>query len=102
MLGQVESKLPGKVVAQVKYLEKEPEDFYTVVNLDGTFAMNRLREGNYSLLFFEDSDGDNRYSYGSLDPYKPAEWFFIYPDTVEIRGNWDMELTGIQFEKRSL
>ncbi|MEC9307294.1 MAG: hypothetical protein VX957_02830, partial [Candidatus Neomarinimicrobiota bacterium] len=94
--------LPGKVVAQVKYLEKEPEDFYTVVNLDGTFAMNRLREGNYSLLFFEDSDGDNRYSYGSLDPYKPAEWFFIYPDTVEIRGNWDMELTDIQFEKRSL
>ena len=102
LLGQVESKLPGKVVAQVKYLEKEPEDFHTVVNLDGTFAMNRLREGNYSLLFFEDSDGDNRYSYGSLDPYKPAEWFFIYPDTVEIRGNWDMELTGIQFEKRSL
>ena len=83
-------------------MKKEHSALGTYVNFDGKINIQRIREGNYSLLFFEDSDGGNRYSYGSLDPYKPAEWFFIYPDTVEIRGNWDMELTGIQFEKRSL
>ena len=102
LLGQIESSFPGKVVVQVEYLEKELKNFHAIVNSDGSFEMNRLQEGNYSLLFFQDSDGDNSYSYGNLDPYRPAEWFFAYPDTVEIRGNWDMELTGIQFEKKSL
>ncbi len=102
LLGQIDSGLPGKVVVQVKYLEKELKNFHAVVNSDGSFEMNRLREGNYSLLFFQDSDGNNSYSYGNLSPYRSAEWFFAYPDTVEIRGNWDMELTGIQFGKKSL
>ena len=97
LLGKVESSLMDGIVLQVKHLKNKFENLYTIVNSDGTFLMNRLPEGDYSLLFFQDDDGDNRYSYGSLDPHKPAEWYYVYPDTVLIRGNWDMELKKIQF-----
>tara|TARA_Y100000590_G_scaffold128088_1_gene146450 strand:- start:746 stop:2428 length:1683 start_codon:yes stop_codon:yes gene_type:complete len=102
LLGELESSIPRKIIAQVKDFEKGINNSHAIVNFDGTFLMNRLREGNYSLLFFEDSDGNNHYSYGTINPYKPAEWFFIFPDTVKIRGNWDMELNNIQIKKNFL
>jgi len=80
-------------------MEKEPQIFRTIVNSEGTFDMNRLPEGNYFLSFFKDSDGDNRYSFGNLSPYRPSEWFYLYPDTVKIRANWDLELNQINMEK---
>ncbi len=87
------------MVAEVTSMEKEPSTFRTVVNLDGIFEMNRLPEGNYSLLFFQDSDGNNRYSHGIVQPYTPSEWFYEYIDTVKIRTNWDLELHQINLEQ---
>ena len=96
-MGKIQPSLPDRLVLQVRHIKNKFENLYTTVNSDGTFLINRLPEGNYSLLFFQDDDGDNRYSYGSLNPYNPAEWHYTYPDTVLIRGNWDMELKEIQF-----
>ena len=63
------------------------------------FEMNELPEGNYRLLFFQDSDGNNQYSHGKVQPYISSEWFYEYSDTVKIRTNWDMELNQINLGK---
>ena len=47
-------------------------------------------------MFFQDSDNNMQYSHGRIDPYRPAEWFYYYPDTVKIRSNWDIELQEIK------
>ena len=99
LIGQTTESVRERVVAEVESMEKEPQIFRTVVNSEGTFDMNRLPEGNYFLSFFKDSDGDNRYSFGNLSPYRPSEWFYLYPDTVKIRANWDLELNQINMEK---
>jgi len=87
------------LVAEITEMEKEPRSFRTVVNSKGIFNMKQIPEGNYSLLFFQDSDGSNAYSHGNIDPYQPSEWFYVYPDTVKIRANWDLELDQIKLEQ---
>jgi hypothetical protein len=99
LIGTSAEKLSSKIVAEIASMEKKPSIFRSVVNLDGNFNMKKLPEGNYSLFFFQDSDGNDRYSYGRVDPYKPSEWFYTYPDTVNIRTNWDLELNSIKMEQ---
>jgi len=99
LIGSSSEKLSSKIVAEIASMEKKPSIFRSVVNLDGNFDMKKLPEGNYSLFFFQDSDGNDRYSYGRVDPYKPSEWFYTYPDTVNIRTNWDLELNSIKLEQ---
>ncbi len=99
LIGTSSEKLSSKIVVEIASMEKEPSVFRSVVNLDGNFDMKKLPEGNYSLFFFQDSDGNDRYSYGRVDPYKPSEWFYTYPDTVNIRTNWDLELNSIKLEQ---
>jgi hypothetical protein len=97
--GATSGKLPGKIIAEITSMEKEPSVFRSVVNLNGIFDMKKLPEGNYSLLFFKDLDGNDRYTHGRVHPYKPSEWFYAYPDTVKIRTNWDLELNQINLEQ---
>ena len=51
------------------------------------------------LMFFQDINDDNKISPGNLNPYRPSEWFYFYPDTINIRANWDMELNDIKLGK---
>ena len=99
LIGQTTKSVRERVVAEMESMEKEPQIFRTVVNSEGTFDMNHLPEGNYFLSFFKDTDGDNRYSYGNLSPYHPSEWFYLYPDTVKIRANWELKLNQINMEQ---
>ena len=97
--GRVAVEVNKKKVAEISEMEKEAPSFRTVVNSKGVFNMKQIPEGNYSLSFFLDSDGNNAYSHGNIDPYQPSEWFYIYPDTVKIRTNWDLELDQIKLEQ---
>ena len=79
-------------------MEKPYSTFRSVVNLDGETVLNEIPEGNYSLTFFQDSDNNMQYSYGTIDPYKSSEWFYNFQDTVKIRSNWDIELQEIKLD----
>ena len=83
-------------VAKLSSLEKEQYSLDVYVNSNSSFKINKIPEGIYSLMFYNDRDGNNNYSYGSLSPYQSAEWFEIIPDTISIRSNWDMEITNIK------
>jgi hypothetical protein len=77
-------------------LKNISEKLQTNVNIDGSFKILKIPEGNYSLQIYVDMDKNHKYSNGSLNPYKPAEWFYIYPDTIKVRGNWDLEMKNIK------
>ena len=62
------------------------------------FRLSKIEEGNYRLSAFFDKDSNSIYTNGSLFPYRPAEWFNFYEDTIKIRGNWDLELDNIKIE----
>ena len=84
-----------QLVVEAVSIENSVDRYPTVVNSDSTFELNTLPSGKYTLLFFEDSDNSEDYSYGEIFPFKRAEWFYFYPDTIDIRTNWDYELKEI-------
>ena len=86
------------IVAKLEKMEKPYSTFRSVVNLDGQTVLDKIPEGNYSLTFFQDSDNNMQYSYGTIDPYKSSEWFYNFQDTVKIRSNWDIELQEIKLD----
>ena len=86
------------IVAKLEKMEKPYYTFRSVVNLDGETVLDKIPEGNYSLTFFQDSDNNMQYSYGTIDPYKSSEWFYNFQDTVKIRSNWDIELQEIKLD----
>ncbi len=66
------------------------------VNSDSKFEFSTVPEDNYSLYFFRDFDKDMKYSYGKAYQDIPSEWFYFYPDTFEVRANWETELVPIK------
>ncbi len=68
----------------------------SIVNSRSEFEFKTIPEGNYSLYFFEDSDNDMKYSFGDAYPNIPSEWFYFYPDTFEVRANWETEIAPIK------
>ncbi|NHZ86861.1 MAG: hypothetical protein GWP19_13470 [Planctomycetia bacterium] len=70
------------------------------VNSDSQFEFKTIPEGDYLLYFFEDSDNDMKYSFGNAYPNVPSEWFYFYPDTFEIRANWETEIAPIKLPER--
>ena len=94
-----EGKFFHDLTVELIRLEKEPRTFRTNVNSLGIININQLPEGDYDLFFFQDSDRNNRYSMGNIDPFKPSEWFQNYSDTIKIRGNWEFELKKIKLER---
>ena len=86
------NKTPMQLVVELSKIEKESTIYRTNVKSLGTIRINQLPEDNYNLFFFQDLNGDNKHSTGTIDPFLPAEWFQVYPDTIKIRANWELEL----------
>jgi len=100
LIGRIEKPYPQPLIAELIPLEKEQSKQRTVVNSNSEFEISHVSEGKYSLLIFNDLDGIRNYSYGQVDPFRPAEWFQFLPDTISIRNNWDMEITNIQLKQQ--
>ncbi|MDZ7372653.1 MAG: Ig-like domain-containing protein [candidate division KSB1 bacterium] len=57
----------------------------------GPYRLAGLLPGRYLLMAFRDEDGDGALSPGWPWPFRPAERFFLYPDTVRARARWANE-----------
>jgi hypothetical protein len=68
----------------------------SIVNSKSEFDIKTIPEGNYLLYFFEDYNNDMKYSFGNAYLNIPSEWFYFYPDTFEVRANWDTEIAPIK------
>ena len=96
LTGNLIEKHNEPLVARLSSLEKEQYFLDVFVNSNSSFKINKIPEGIYSLMFYNDRDENDYYSHGSLSPYQSSEWFEIIPDTISIRSNWDMEITNIK------
>ena len=85
---------------ELKILGKEDVISKNNLNLDKSFRLDKILEGQYLLMFYQDKNKDNQISSGVIDPYQPSEWFYNYPDTINIRSNWELELDEILLGKK--
>lgn len=78
---------------------ENPQNVFTKrVNSDAVFDYINVPEGRYRLMFFSDKNQNNRIDAGRADPFQAGEWFTFYPDTIDIRANWDLELERIELK----
>jgi len=61
------------------------------VDSAGAFEFPHLQEGRYVLSAFHDTDGDGRYTYGKVSPFRKSERFTAHPETVKVRARWPVE-----------
>ena len=92
--GQKDSLL-GAVLHSIENPEQKNLSF---VNSQQRLEFNQIREGRYTLTLFSDRNNDKTYTTGTAKPLTPAEWFHVMPDTIEIRTNWDIEMSSLNIQ----
>ena len=99
IIGRLKSKFLKNLVLNLKDMGKgQFKDFYSNVDENGNFSFDLIPQGDYELKIFDDIDKNMRYSYGNIALGKSSEWFSYYPDTLKVRGNWDLELGDIEVD----
>jgi len=86
---------------ELKMLKKEPEIFYSSVNSNQQFHFKHIPEGPYRLMIIDDLDRDKKYSHGSAYPFQASEWFYIHPDTFDVRANWDIDVGPLKIGEKN-
>jgi hypothetical protein len=55
---------------------------------DNRFNIDRVTPGKYVIWAYLDVDSSSSYTFGSIKPFKPAEEFSFYPDTLDLKARW--------------
>lgn len=74
------------------------EVYRTRVAPNGPYEFAELPDGSYRLRAVLDSDGDGRWSPGSSTPFRFAEPFRVFPDTIAVRKRWATEGKNFRFD----
>jgi len=93
--GQIDSFLR----AVLHSTENPEQKNLSFVNSHARLEFNQIREGRYTLTLFSDRNNDKTYTTGTAKPLTPAEWFYVMPDTIEIRTNWDIEMPSLNIQE---
>ncbi len=89
--GLIEGYESAQLITEIYSVEKTEWNFNSVVNSEGRFEYKHIPESSYIFHVFEDMDDNKAFSNGKAYPYQPSEWFYVLPDTIEVRANWDIE-----------
>ena len=52
--------------------------------------------GSYRFEYFADSDSNQEWSPGTINPWRFAEPFSFFPDTVEVRSRWETDIGTVK------
>ena len=85
----------GLFFIRAKSLKKE--HYETWAEDDGRYFFKNVLPGIYLLELYRDEDMNKKYSLGEVSPFAPAERYYVYPDSINIRANWPNEGNDIQF-----
>ena len=72
--------------------------YFEKLKSNSRFEIENILEGKYKILVISDTDNNNDFTGGSFFPLKASEWFYEYPDTFQIRANWEIDVGQIEKE----
>jgi hypothetical protein len=62
------------------------------INQDSTYIFTYLTPGAIKVRLVEDTNRDHRYTYSHYGQKRQPEKVFIYPETITLRANWELEV----------
>jgi len=85
----------GKIFLTAK---SEENSYQIVLDKPGAYRYENILPGIYTINGFRDADSNGVYTYGQAIPFKPAERFFFYPDSIKVRSRWPNDGNDIVFK----
>ena len=96
--GKIESEFELEKIIVCCIHEKKNKLVYKVkVKSNGTYLLENLYPGDYSIYLFLDENENEKYDWGSLIPYQPAERYRQYFQKISVRSRWETEGVNIKF-----
>ena len=87
--GQISIQDTNKsIVVVLEGIDNRSQNYFTSMNSDKSFSLERILPGNYLIWCFIDSDKTGEFNFGSIEPFGFAEKFYTYPDTLKLRARW--------------
>ncbi|OGC00836.1 hypothetical protein A2V82_01975 [candidate division KSB1 bacterium RBG_16_48_16] len=83
----------------IRAAEKKGGEYAIWTENDAVYSFKNVMPGLYTLEIFRDEDEDGRFSYGQPFPYRPADRFYVYSDTIDVRSKWPNEGNDIIFPR---
>ena len=66
--------------------------FKTELSFDGKFKIDNVISGTYQLLAYQDRNNNKILDTGNLQDDTNSEKFYVYPDSLILRTNWELEI----------
>jgi len=95
----IAGRIDSLLMAVLHSIENPEQKNLSFVNSHARLEFNQIQEGRYTLTLFSDRNNDKTYTTGIAKPLTPAEWFYVMPDTIEIRANWDIEMPSLNIQE---
>lgn len=89
----------GPYYITCRNLNRNLRDHSVWIETSGSFTLNHLIPGKYSVVAFRDDDRNGLFSYGRVSPITFSEKFTSYADTVTVRPNWETSNVILRFRK---
>jgi hypothetical protein len=102
VISDLDSGAIGPIIIDANRLDQANNPWHEQwqIEIPGKYILQWLLPGKYRIQAFRDENQDGKYDYGMPFPFKYAERFAVYPDTVTIRSRW--ETAGIDFNLPAL
>ena len=90
LLGKISGNFILPMIVSIK---NSTHSFSANVGIDGKFSIVNAAEGSYQLIAFQDRNNNQLLDTGSFSEDLLSENFSVYPDTLSLRSNWEIEIT---------
>ena len=100
LVGKLDLSISRKInpIIGLKRMEIDSIMYFEKLKSNSRFEIENILEGKYKILVISDTDNNNDFTGGSFFPLKASEWFYEYPDTFQIRANWEIDVGQIEKE----
>lgn len=79
----------NELIIEVAMIENSEYIRKTTASNSGNFSFSELVEGKYAISIWEDKNKNNKYDRGSLYPFRIAEPYKPYIETINVRSRWE-------------
>ena len=73
-------------------LRNKDNSFKTELSFDGKFKIDNVVSGMYQLFAYQDRNNNKIIDTGNLQGDNNSEKFYVYPDSLILRTNWELEI----------
>ena len=73
-------------------LGNKDNTFKTELSFEGKFKIDNVISGTYQLLAYQDRNNNKILDNGNLQDDTNSEKFYVYPDSLILRANWELEI----------